>query len=236
MKEKILALLLAMFAGVRKDGLNHLAGSLALTVKTDEEANEVVGKLTADQVKQFVADWRKDADAEITKANKTYEDGLKQKYDLVEKKPGGGEDGSPAPGAGATLDAATIQEMLNKAVSAANKPLLDEIATLKGSATAAKRREELVKIFGDDVPESYKNAILESYEGRTFADENAFSEALNKTKEGVAAFVQELADKGLAGQGQPMFGKPDKDGVSTGVANYIKETTDPGKGLGGKEV
>lgn len=86
MKEKILALLVAMFQDVRKDGLNHLANSLALTVKTEDEAKEVVGKLTADQVKTFVTDWRKDADAEIGKANKTYEAGLKAKYDFVEKK------------------------------------------------------------------------------------------------------------------------------------------------------
>ena len=81
--EQILALLVTTFQGVRKDGLNQLARSLALTVKTEDEAKEVVGKLTADQVKAFVSDWRKDADAEITKANQTYENGLKAKYDFV---------------------------------------------------------------------------------------------------------------------------------------------------------
>ena len=69
--EMILGLLVAQFQGVRKDGLNQLARSIALTVDTEEKAKEVVGKLTADQVKQFVTDWRKDADAEITKANQT---------------------------------------------------------------------------------------------------------------------------------------------------------------------
>ena len=83
--ELILGLLVAQFQGVRKDGLNQLARSIALTVDTEEKAKEVVGKLTADQVKQFVTDWRKDADAEITKANQTYEAGLKEKYDFVTK-------------------------------------------------------------------------------------------------------------------------------------------------------
>ena len=56
--EQILALLVTTFQGVRKDGLNQLARSLALTVKTEDEAKEVVGKLTADQVKAFVSDWQ----------------------------------------------------------------------------------------------------------------------------------------------------------------------------------
>ena len=233
-KEQILALLLATFAGVRKDGLNHLANSLSLTVKTDEEAKEVVGKLTADQVKQFVSDWRREADAEITKANKTYEDGLKDKYDFVEKKPGG----STPPAPGGTLDADSIQKMMNEAAERAVKGLQTEIADLKGSAVTATRREALVSVFGENVPSSYKNAVLEGFEGRTFADENAFNEFLNKTKEGVATFTQELADKGLSLHEKPVFGSVNKDGVSTGVESYIQAKADEAKneGLGGKQV
>ena len=234
MKEKIYALLLAMFAGVRKDGLNQLAASLALTVKTEEEANEVVGKLTADQVSAFVNDWRKEADAEITKANKTYEDGLKKKYDFVEKK---SDDGNPTPppaGNGA-LDAAAIQEIVTKAATAATQPLLEKIATLEGSKVSADRRALLESTL-TDVPESYKAKVLKDFDRMSFADEDSFNEYLNDTKTDVATFGQELADKGLGGQGKPMFGTPDKDGVSTGVASYIKEKTDEGQGLGGKEV
>ncbi len=237
MKEEIIALLLATFTGVRKDGLERLAASLALTAKTKEEATEVVGKLTADEVKQFVADWRKEADAEITKANKTHEDGLRKKYDFAEKKPEGGEGGNPtlpAPGAGA-LTADDIQRMMTEAATAATKSLHEEIATLKGSATNASRRAMLEKELAD-VPESYKAKVLKDFDRMAFKDEDSFTEYLNDTKTDVATFGQELADKGLAGQGKPMFGKPDKDGVSAGVASYIKETTDPAKGLGGKEV
>jgi len=86
MKEKILALLLAKFAGVRKDGLAQLAASLGLTVTTEEEANTIVGKLTAENVNAFVTDWRKEVDAETSKATKTYEEGLKKKFEFVEKK------------------------------------------------------------------------------------------------------------------------------------------------------
>lgn len=235
--QKILALLQTQFTGVRKDGLNQLARSLALQVDTEEQATEVVGKLTADKVNKFVSDWRKDADAEITKANKTYEDGLKTKYDFVEKSaPGAGTPPAPAPGG--ALDAEAIQKMMNEAVKQATQGLQAEIATLKGSAITANYREQLAGVFGTDVPEAYKNAVLEGFEGRQFADENAFNEFLNKTKEGVAAFTQELADKGLSLHEKPVFGTVNKDGVSTGVTSYLetKAAEAENKGLGGKEV
>lgn len=76
---EIIALLETQFPGVRKDGLNQLARVIAMQVNTKEEATGIVGKLTAEAVAKFVADWRKDADAEIDKANKTeYENYLKE--------------------------------------------------------------------------------------------------------------------------------------------------------------
>lgn len=91
---EIVALLETQFPGVRKDGLNQLARVIAMQVNTKEEATGIVGKLTAEAVAKFVADWRKDADAEIDKANKTREDNLRKKYDFVEKKP---EEGGTPP-------------------------------------------------------------------------------------------------------------------------------------------
>lgn len=234
MKEQILALLVAMFQGVRKDGLNHLANSLALTVKTEDEAKEVVGKLTADQVKAFVTDWRKEADAEITKANQTYEAGLKTKYDFMEKKPG--EGGNPTPPApGGALDAAAIQNIVTEAVKAATTPLLQEVATLKGNATNASRRELLVKELAD-VSDSYKAKVLKDFDRMSFSDEQTFTEYLNDTKNDVATFKQELADQGLGQQGKPNFGTVNTDGVSAAVQSYVKEKTEGGTTLTGKEV
>ena len=83
LQERILALLVAKFQGVRKDGLQHLAAAIGLQVTTEEEANQVVDKLTADKVSAFVTEWRRTADAEISKANQTYENSLKEKYDFV---------------------------------------------------------------------------------------------------------------------------------------------------------
>ena len=230
----ILAQLVAQFQGVRKDGLNQLARSLALQVDTEEQATEVVGKLTADKVNKFVSDWRKDADAEITKANKTYEDGLKNKYDFVEK-PTLGAGTPPAPAPGGALDAEAIQKMMNEAIKQATQGLQTEIASLKGSAITANYREKLAGVFGTDVPVAYKNAVLKGFEGRQFADENAFNEFLNETKEGVAA-CKNLRTKVL--HEKPVFGTVNKDGVSTGVTSYLetKAAEAENKGLGGKEI
>ncbi len=234
MKEQILALLVAMFQGVRKDGLNHLANSLALTVKTEDEAKEVVGKLTADQVKAFVTDWRKEADAEITKANQTYEAGLKTKYDFMEKKPGeGGNPTPPAPGGALTLEA--VQKLMNEAVEKATSPLLNKISTLEGNATSASRRELLVKELAD-VSDSYKAKVLKDFDRMSFSDEQTFTEYLNDTKNDVATFKQELADQGLGQQGKPNFGTVNTDGVSAAVQSYVKDKTEGGTMLTGKEV
>lgn len=237
--EQILALLVTTFQGVRKDGLNQLARSLALTVKTEDEAKEVVGKLTADQVKAFVSDWRKDADAEITKANQTYENGLKAKYDFVEKK--NPDNGGTPPAPTGALDTKTVQEMITNAVKAATQGLQTEVANLKGSAVTANRRETLVKELAD-APESFKTRVLKDFDRMAalggFSDENAFNEYLTETKNDVAAFGQELADRGLSLHEKPVLGSPNKDGVSAGVESYIqaKAAEAENKGLSGKEV
>lgn len=233
---EIVALLETQFPGVRKDGLNQLARVIAMQVNTKEEATGIVGKLTAEAVAKFVADWRKDADAEIDKANKTREDNLRKKYDFVEKKPE--EGGTPPAG---TLDAATVQAMITNAVKEATKGLQSEVTSLQSAAVTANRRETLVKELAD-VPEAYKAKVLKDFDRVAklggFADENAFNEYLTETKNDVAAFGQELADRGLSLHEKPVLGSPNKDGVSAGVESYIqaKAAEAANKGLGGKEV
>ena len=235
MKEKILALLEKAFPGVRKDGLNHIANTLALTVTTEEEATAAVGRLTADGVNSFITDWRRDADAEIDKANQTREANLRKKYDFVEKKdPGtGGIPTPPAPGG--ALDAAAIQDIVTNAVKAATTPLLQEVEALKGNATTASRRELLVKEL-EGTTDSYKNSILENFGLINFKDEEAFTGYLNGVKNHVATFKQELADKGLGQQGKPSFGTVNEDGISAAVQSYVKDKTEGGTTPTGKEV
>ena len=86
MNEKLISLLTAKFAGVRKDGLAQMAAVLSLQVENEQEATALVEKLTDEKVNNFVKDWRKGVDKEVSEATKTHEGNLKKKYDLVEKK------------------------------------------------------------------------------------------------------------------------------------------------------
>ena len=86
MKEKILALLTASFAGVRKDALNQMARTLALQVKSEDDAKKLVEKLTKAQVDDFVKEYRAEVDKEVSEGTKSFETNLKKKSDFVEKK------------------------------------------------------------------------------------------------------------------------------------------------------
>lgn len=233
MKDKIIALLLAAFAGVRKDGLSVLAGSLALQANTEDEAKELVGKLTAENVNSFVTDWRKDADAEISRSNSTYEQGLKKKYDFVEKKSQDpAPDPTPAPG---VFDAAAMQKVIADAVEAAVKPLQEKITGFESNSVSTTRKDKLTEAI-KDTPKSYQDSILTSFGNMTFADDTAFQGYLDTTKQNVAALTQELADQGLSGHQKPTFGSANNEGVSSAVADYIKTKAEPSGAFVGKEV
>lgn len=235
--EQILALLVAKFQGTRKDGLEVLAQALSQTNETIEEAQAVVNKMTPEKVASFIKDWRKSADAEITKAKDTYKAGLEEKYNFVEK--GKEEPGKQTPPAG-EMTPEKIAEMVKAAVKEATAGITEQVAGITGAQLAASRKAQLEGIFTDSVPESFKKAILDGFEGRTFENDEAFNTYLSQQKESVAAFTKELAEKGLAGNAAPLFGKAGADGVSSSVASYIQDKAAEAKGeaagLGGKTV
>jgi hypothetical protein len=230
MKEKILALLLAKCPGVRKDGLAQLAASLSLQVADETEATALIERLTVEKVNDFVKDWRKEVDKEVSEGNKTFEKTLKSKYDLVEKKePEPGKDPKPA-------DPNDIATIVANAVKAAVEPLQKELSSFKGEKTTETRLQQITgKLV--NVPEAYKNQQIEYNKliVGSMTDEQ-FAAHLTKVDSDIAAFNQELADKGLAGQGKPFMGGKGADGVSSSVASFIKEKTEPSKTLVGKEV
>lgn len=109
--EEILALLQEKFTGARKDGLEQLAGAIAIQSTNKEEAKTIIDRLSDEKVKGFITDWRKKADAEISKATATHESKLKDKYNFVEKEEKGsrgeegGEGNQPPTGGEITLEA-----------------------------------------------------------------------------------------------------------------------------------
>ncbi|KAA6303135.1 MAG: hypothetical protein EZS26_000738 [Candidatus Ordinivivax streblomastigis] len=200
MKEKILALLQAQFAGVRKDGLNQLAGAIALQVTTEDEAKTLVGKMTAEQLNSFVTDWRKEADAEVTKANKTYDDGLRKKYDFVEKKP---EDTPHVPPVTGNIDAAAIQKLIADSIAAATKPLLEKVAGFEAGNIAKTRLQALTDKLKDCTNEVFKTKTLKDFARMQFETDEAFTEYLTDTETDVKTANQSVADSGLGAQGRP---------------------------------
>jgi hypothetical protein len=228
--EQIIALLVAKFQGVRKDGLAQVARTIALQATTEDEAKAIIDKLDVEKVKAVVTDYRKDVDKEVSEANKTYEGTLKKKFDFVEKKSNPDDDDS-------------TKKPLNddapawaKALIDQNKALADKLNAIEGQKVTDTRLQMLEGKFAG-VPDSYKSQRLA--DAKLFInnlDEAGFNEYLTKTESDIAAFNQELADKGLSGQGKPMFGQKDNNGISSGVAAFIDSQTKDKAPLMGKEI
>lgn len=239
LQEQILALLVAKFQGERKDALQQLALMIGTTAATIEEATEVVDKLAADKVSQFVKDYRRTADAEIAKANKTYEDGLRRKYDFKEKE---AQDPTkqnpatpPAPQPGGALTAEQIRQIIREET----KDVREGLSTLNGDKVLASRREQLVaKLDAAKVEGRKRDMMLRNFDraASTFADDDDFNGYLTEVQGDLDAFAQENADKGLHGHEKPLFGAVNEQGVSAAVADYIASKSDNKSSLSGKEV
>ena len=229
--QQILALLQAKFAGVRKDGLAQLARMIALQVTSQEEAQSLIDKLDVEKVNETVKEYRKDVDKEVSEANKTYEGNLKKKFKFVEL-----ENPTPADDSTKKTDPNDLQAAIKAAVAEVVKPLNDEIAALRGAKISETRLQTLTEKLGSCKDETFKAKVLKDFNRMSFADDDAFNEYLTETESAIAAFNQDLADKGLGDLGKPMFGQRNNDGVSAGVASFIQSQTAKENPLSGKEV
>lgn len=230
MKEKILALLIAKFSGVRKDGLKVLAGVLALQATTDDEAKGIVDKLTDAQVNDFIKDYRSDVDKEVNESNTTYESNLRKKYDFKEKVVEPGDDPTKK------HDQNDIAAMVKSAIADAVKPLQDELAGYRASAVTDSRLKQLNEILNGCKDEAFKAKALKDFGRMTFNDDNAFNEYLTETKTDVESANQRVADSYMSSESRPFFANKGDDGVSKGVASYVESLKPGGDTFTGKEV
>jgi len=228
MKEFILALLLAKFVGVRKDGLAQLATAMALQADKEEDATALIEKITPEKVNDFVKDWRKDVDKEVSTSTKTFETTLKEKYDLTEKKVDPKTDPNPNPNQNEVPEWA-------KAMMEQNKNLADKLAGFQGQEVN-KSRLQVLEGHLKDVPETFKAQKLKDFNRMSFENEESFAEYLAEFEVDVTAFSQELSDKGMSSHARPFMGGANKDGVSSSVADFITSKTDETKVLSGKEL
>lgn len=253
-KEELLALLESKFQGVRKDGLQHLCGSILLMTKDEEQQKALVDGLTAESVQQYVADWRKQTDTEIAEATATREKNLRKQFDFVDKNtPKKPEESTPEPPkpepkkeehkpeppkstpAQPQFSMEDIKKVVAEAVASATKPYQDRVNELELKAVNASRKEALLKEL-EHAPVAYRKMVLEGFEGRRFESNEAFDTYLSQTKENVAALNQEIANKSLKGHERPTLGKSEVDGISAATADFIKSKTEGNSPLGGKQL
>ncbi|KAA6350865.1 hypothetical protein EZS27_001712 [termite gut metagenome] len=236
MKEKIIALLTATFTGVRKDGLNQLARTLALQATTGEEAKTLVEKLTKAQVDEFVKEYRADVDKEVSDGNKTFETNLKKKFDLVEKKndpksgEGDSDTGKKEEGTGG------IAAIVKAALEAELNPIKQELAGFKTSETSKARLQSLTGKLTGCKDETFKTKALKDFARMKFETDDEFTEYLSDTEKDILAANQNVANVALGGQGKPLFTQKNDTGISQGVAEYVASQKPDANMLSGKEV
>ena len=155
MKKTILALLVAKFQGARKDGLNVLAGILALQASTEDEAKALVEKITDAQVNEFIKDYRKDVDKEVSESNKTFETNLRKKYDFKEKEVEPGNDPSKNP--------KDIAAIVKEAVAEAVKPFEEKLSSYETKSIAETRLAALNEKLNGCKDETFKAQTLKDF-------------------------------------------------------------------------
>ena len=230
--EQILALLVAKFQGVRKDGLTQMARALALQCANEEEAKNLVEKITDAQVNDFVKEFRKGVDKEVSEAGKTLETNLKKKYDFVEKKTapdhnGGGADTKPN----------DIAAIVADAVAGAVKPLQERLEKYEQGEIGKSRLQALQDKLSACKDETFKAQTLKDFGRMSFDSEEAFNEYLTEKEADIKTANQSLANDTLSGAaGAPQFSQKNESGVSQAAAAYIASQKPDANSFSGKEV
>lgn len=229
MKKTILALLVAKFQGARKDGLNVLAGILALQASTEDEAKSLVEKITDAQVNEFIKDYRKDVDKEVSESNKTFETNLRKKYDFKEKEtePGGDPNKNPE----------NLAEIVKAAVAAAVKPFEEKLSGYETKNIADSRLAKLNEKLNECKDETFKAQTLKDFARMTFANDDDFTQYLNDKTTDIANANQNVANAALGGaSGKPLFAQKGDDGISKSVADFVASQKPEANAFTGKEV
>ena len=132
-----------------------------------------------------------------------------------------------------TLDA--ISKLIDSKLSGVQ----NSITALAGERTAAARRDQFIKKLTDaKVDQASQAMMLRNFDriSPTLTSDDEFNAYLTEADSDIAAIVKERADRGLSGHDKPLFGAVNEKGVSSAVSDYIKERSESGTALTGKEV
>jgi len=198
MEEKLLALLKAKFSGEREDGLNLLASTIVMQVNTEEEANSAVEALTKEKVSSFIANWRRLADSELTKATKTTEATLRKQFDFVEKKTTTTTTDPVTNPTNPDNSAEVLEKLLQKHLT----PLQQELEALKKGKSTESRTKALEEALKEANP-AFRELQLKTFSKMSFETEDDFTNYLGEVKTDSEKFTQELTNQGLLNNGVP---------------------------------
>lgn len=227
--QEILALLTTKFSGVRKDGLEQMARVIALQCANMDEAKALVDKITDAQVNEFVKDYRKIVDTEVSNSNKTFEANLRKKYDFKEKEtePGGDNHDEPK----------GLAAQIKAAIAEAIAPINSELANYKKKDVANARLQKLNEALKDCKDETFKTQTLKDFSRMSFNDDDAFNEYLTEKGTAIKEANQSKANDDLSqSAGVPLFSQKEESGVSKGVAEFVKSQKPENNTFTGKDI
>ena len=233
MKEKILALLIAKFTGVRKDVLNQLARTFALQSTTEDEAKALIDKLTDVQVKEFEKEFRSDVDKEVSNSNKTFKENLEKEFDFVKKSSQNPEDNSKNKDKD---DKNKDVPEWAKTLLESNKALSEKLSNYEKNDVAKARLQTLNDKLTGCKDDNFKAQTLKDFARMQFDTDEAFNEYLTEKETAITTANQNVANAALGGQTKPLFTAKDEQGVSRGVAEFVESQKPDNKTFSGKEV
>lgn len=209
---KLVALLGAKFPQARKDGLQQLARSFALQVADETEAQALVEKLTAEKVTDFIKEWRKEVDSEVTKGVNSFR----------EKQNGGGNPTPPTP---PNPDDNYVASLIKKAVNEAINPLQNKLEILEAGRTTETRKQTFETAL-KDIPDALKSGVLKTFDRLQFADDEDFNTFVTETQAELAKAQQENVNSGLGGFPRPNnpSTSTNKENVAKDIANWVEST------------
>ena len=149
MKQQILTILIAKFAGVSEKILDRIATNMAKTATTEEQVATAVEGVTIQSVMDNQADYRANEATVSAVSNYENKHGLKD----GQKKTTGGESQNTEPDPNGNNDNSTAMSNLLGVV----KTLTEEVAAMKSDKVTDSRKQRFDAIIAN-LPEDQKNA------------------------------------------------------------------------------
>lgn len=224
MKDKIIAALKVKYAnlGLSDKAFAGIAEMLAITTLDEATIETAISTPGVDAAMKGI---QAEGDIRAAKAKKPEE--------KPEDKPKPND--PPTPPVNETSTEKLIRELAESV-----KTLTGEVQTMKAGA-AVQSRQEILTAKLKDVPEAFRETVLDNFKYMSFKDDATFTEYVTSLDSRIEGVKQTANDTELKNQGAPILGVPNAEGVSTKVQEYVASKAEAAKSgsttdLGGKKV